>query len=330
MRKEKFIYNVNTLSYEKVEHTIKSRLLSASVFMTAVLACSVLLVMVWFQVTESPEEKRLNREIEALTLQYESLSKDIESYSGLLAEVKNKDNEIYRMTLGVDQVDDYTWETGVGGSDKYERLKNLSNSDLVIATTKKMDKLGRQLSLQTKSLDTLAYIAQEKEEMLKAIPSIRPVKDANNIKMYSGFGMRKHPIHKIRKMHFGIDFTAKKGTPIYSTGDGKILSVKSRKSGYGKHVIIDHGFGYKSLYAHMQDITVKSGQVIKKGEIIGTVGNTGTSTAPHLHYEVIQKGKKVNPIHFCIDGLTPAEYKEMAELASDENQSFDFGGEEFE
>ena len=193
-----------------------------------------------------------------------------------------------------------------------------------------MDKLGRQLNLQSKSLDTIADLVKEKEKMLAAIPSIRPVRNlTRNIKLFSGFGMRLHPIHKIRKMHWGIDFSAPKGTPIYATGDGKVISVKQRKSGYGNHVIISHGFGYKSLYAHMHKISVKVGEKIKKGEVIGSIGSTGTSTAPHLHYEVIQNGKKVNPIHFCIDGLTPAEYKEMSELSAQENQSFDFGGEEF-
>lgn len=329
MRNEKFIYNVNTLSYEKVEYTWKSRLIQSSVFLSAVFLCSLMLVLVWFKYTESPEEKRLKREISALTTQYQKLNNDLVAYNDKLNHLKEKDNNLHRMTLGVEPVDSYTWESGIGGSDNYERFNNLSNSDIVVETTQKIDKLGRQLNLQSKSLEDLTAMAKEKEEELKAIPSVRPLKVSADIKFLSGFGMRKHPIHKINKMHYGIDFTAKTGTPIHSTGDGTVIKTRKSKSGYGNHIVIDHGFGYKTLYAHLHDIEVKTGQKIIKGEIIGTVGNTGTSTAPHLHYEVIQKGKKVDPIHFCVDGLTPEEYKEMTELASEENQYFDFGGEEF-
>ncbi len=330
MRKEKFIYNVNSLSYEKIELTWKTILLRTGVFSVIVLACSFLLAYAWQSFGVSPEERRLGQHVQHLNLQYEELSKDIDMYAKVLANIKERDNDIYRMMFEMDPIDDYTWESGVGGSERYEKLKSLSNSDIMVSTTQKMDKLGRQINLQSLSLDTIANMVKEKEKMLAAIPSIRPVRNlTRNIKLFSGFGMRLHPIHKIRKMHWGIDFSAPKGTPIYATGDGKVIAVKSRKSGYGNHVIISHGFGYKSLYAHMYKVDVKVGQKVKKGEVIGSIGSTGTSTAPHLHYEVIQKGKKVNPIHFCVDGLTPAEYKEMSELAATENQSFDFGGEEF-
>lgn len=329
MRKEKFIYNVNTLSYEKVEYTWKSRLIQASIFSFAVFMCSLMIGFVWDKVNDSPEEKRLKRELAITHGQYSKLKADLVAYNDKLNYLKEKDNNLYRMTLGVEPVDNYTWESGIGGSNNYEQFDNLSNSDIVVSTSQKIDKLGRQLNLQSKSLEDLTELAKEKEEELKAVPSIRPLKQSSDIKLLSGYGMRKHPIHKIKKMHYGIDFTAKTGTPIHSTGDGVITKTRKSKSGYGNHVVIDHGFGYKTLYAHMEDVSVKKGQVITKGEIIGTVGNTGTSTAPHLHYEVIQKGKKVDPIHFCVDGLSPEEYKEMAELAADENQYFDFGGEEF-
>ena len=167
--------------------------------------------------------------------------------------------------------------------------------------------------------------------MLNSIPSIRPIgKPSRKIKLYSGYGMRIHPIHKIKKMHYGIDFTAPKGTPIYATGNGKVSKVTKSRSGYGNRVMIEHGYGYKTLYAHMNTIDVKRGEKVKKGDIIGTVGNTGSSTAPHLHYEVMHKRKKINPIHFCLDGLTPEEYNEMLDMAATVNQSFDGGGEESE
>ncbi|MEO1436744.1 MAG: M23 family metallopeptidase, partial [Bacteroidota bacterium] len=201
---------------------------------------------------------------------------------------------------------------------------------LMVELTSKIDRLGRQITIQSKSLDTIAGMFVEKEKMLAAIPSIRPVRSlTREIKLFSGFGMRLHPIHKVKKMHFGIDFTAPKGTPVYATGNGKVVEVKRSRTGYGNKVVIDHGYNYRTLYAHLNTVNVKVGQKVLKGELIATIGNTGTSTAPHLHYEVIHKNQKVNPIHFCIDGLTPEEYREMAEMASIPNQSFDFGGEEF-
>ena len=183
-----------------------------------------------------------------------------------------------------------------------------------------------QLAIQSKSLDTIYNLAQDRETMFASIPSIKPVREdklSRKVKYLSGYGMRLHPIHKVRKMHYGVDFTAKQGTPIQATGNGKIERVENRKSGYGKNVIIDHGYGYKTLYAHMHTINVKKGEKVTKGQAIGTIGTTGTSTAPHLHYEVIYKGKKVNPIHYCMEGLTPDEYQDLVDASAAQNQSFD-------
>ncbi|MEM7104420.1 MAG: M23 family metallopeptidase [Bacteroidota bacterium] len=329
MRKEKFIYNTNTLRYEKVEVSWKTRLMQGVSFFSAVLVFSSIIVLLVYRFLDSPKEKELKTEITFMEKQYDLLNDQISVYDKILHNMKDRDDNIYRMMFSMDPIDSYVWDGGTGGSQKYEQLKNFSNSQLMTETSRKIDKLGRQLAIQSLSLDTISTMLEEKEKMLAAIPSIRPVRNlTRDIKLFSGFGMRIHPIHKVKKMHWGIDFTAPKGTKVYATGNGKVVDIGRSKSGYGNKIIIDHGYGYKTLYAHLASIDVVKGQVVMKGEVIGSVGNTGTSTAPHLHYEVIQKGHKVNPIHFCMDGLTPEEYREMAEMAAVGNQSFDFGGEE--
>lgn len=328
-KKDKFIYNTQTLSYEKIVVTWQQRLLQIIEYGTAVLVVSIVLVLLHNKFFPTAKEAALEREIDQIELQYAQLVDEMDSYSKIMDNYRQRENNVYRMVFEMEPMDEYVWESGVGGSDKYEKFKNFRSKDIMTEAAGKVDKLGRQLAMQSQSLDEIRDMAGEKEEMLNSIPSIRPIgKLSRRIKLYSGYGMRIHPIHKIKKMHYGIDFTAPKGTPIYATGNGRIHKVTKSRSGYGNRVVIDHSYGYKTMYAHMKDINVKRGQKVKKGDVIGTVGNTGTSTAPHLHYEVLHKGKKINPIHFCLDGLTPEEYNEMLDMASVVNQSFDGGGEE--
>ena len=328
-KKDKFIYNTQTLSYEKIVVTWQQRLLQFIEYAVAVCIVAVVLVLLHNKFFPTAKETALEQQIDQMELQYGQLVGEMDSYSKIMDNYRQRENNVYRMVFEMEPIDEYVWEAGVGGSDKYEKFKNFRSKDIMTEATAKVDKLGRQLAMQSQSLDEIRDMAADKEEMLNSIPSIRPIgKLSRRIKLYSGYGMRIHPIHKIKKMHYGIDFTAPKGTPIYATGNGRIHKVTKSRSGYGNRVMIDHGYGYKTLYAHMKDINVKKGQKVKKGDVIGTVGNTGSSTAPHLHYEVMHKKKKINPIHFCLDGLTPEEYNEMLEMASVVNQSFDSGGEE--
>jgi murein DD-endopeptidase MepM/ murein hydrolase activator NlpD len=227
----------------------------------------------------------------------------------------------------MDPIDDAFWEGGVGGHERYAKYKNYRNSgDLMTQIHQKVDKLKRQMVLQSESLDDIEKMAKDKETMLASIPSIKPVRaDKLNrgVNLLSGFGYRMHPIHKVVKMHAGIDFSSPRGTYIQATGDGVVKAVLNKKNGYGLHVIISHGYGYETLYGHMSKVDVKVGQKVKKGHHIGKVGSSGTSTAPHCHYEVHYKGKAVNPVDFVLDGLTPKEYAELVRLAELDNQSFD-------
>jgi murein DD-endopeptidase MepM/ murein hydrolase activator NlpD len=327
MAKEKFVYNKQTLRYEKVEVSLSQRAFKWFLRACAVLFAAFIIVVLAFNFIDSPKEKVYKRELEQANAKYESLNKELSKVEKVLKNLNERDGSVYRHMFGMAPIDKGIWEGGVGGRNKYKDLEIYKNTGgSMISTSKRLDKLKSQLTIQSKSLDTIVNQLQNKEKMYASIPSIKPVREdklKRSIHLLSGFGWRIHPIHRVRKMHTGIDFTSPTGTPIYATGDGTIVRVQHERRGYGLNVIIDHGYGYKTLYAHMSKSLVKKGQKIKKGEKIGLVGTTGTSTAPHLHYEVMRFGKKVNPIDYCLDKLTPQEYKQLVDLATERNISFD-------
>lgn len=327
MGKEKFIYNTQTLRYEKVVEPLGRRLLRIAGFVCTALFTAAIFTLIAHRFIPSPEVSRLNREIEQMETQYAAVNMELATMGKILKNVQDRDAQAHRMIFGMDPIDDGVWEGGVGGHDKYSHFTKFKNTGaLLIETQQKVDKLKRQLVIQSKSLDTILMKAREKEDMLASMPSIKPVRSDKlnrSMNLLSGFGVRIHPIHKVRKMHAGIDFSAPIGTPIQATGDGIVVEAGNNASGYGNHVVIDHGYGFKTLYGHMSKIEVRVGEKVKRGQEIGKVGSTGTSTAPHCHYEVHLKGEKVNPIHYCMDGLSPEEYQELVDAASTANQSFD-------
>ncbi len=327
MRKEKFVYNTQTLRYEKVVEPLRVKIFRVLGFVSGVIVSAVIILSLAYSYFPSPKEEALMREITQMKSQYTAISSDIDMLSKVLGNVQERDANVHRIIFGMDPIDENVWNGGVGGHNKYSSLTKYKNTgELLIESREKIDKLKRQLAIQSKSLDEVEELSLKREEMMASVPAIKPIRSDNikrNISSLSGFGMRMHPVFKRRKMHTGIDFTCPKGTPIHVSGDGKIISIKHNKSGYGTHIIVDHGFGYQSLYAHMSEVDVILGQKIKRGQVIGKVGSTGTSTAPHLHYEVINKNQKVNPIHYCMDGLSDMEYQQLVNLASISNQSFD-------
>lgn len=327
MRKEKFIYNTSTLRYEKVEVSLKERILKAVGFLCAIVVSGFLFTLLVWKLFPSPQEKVLLAEIAAQNQQIEFYKENTELMSSALTTLYDRDKNIHRMVLEMDPIDDAVWNGGVGGSERYAELKEFSNSGKLMAdVNQKIDKLKRQLVMQSKSLDDIENKARDKEEMLASIPSIKPIRaDKLNrrVGLLSGFGRRLHPIHKVWKMHAGIDFSSPKGTAIQATGDGVVIKVETKSTGYGKSVVIDHGYGYQTLYGHMSRFDVKKGDKVKRGQQIGLVGSTGTSTAPHCHYEVHYKGKAVNPINYVTDGLTSKEYQALVKLSETANQSFD-------
>lgn len=272
---------------------------------------------------DSPKEKKLRRENKQLLLQYELMDKKLEEFAVVLEDIQHRDDNIYRTIFEAEPIPRAVREAGFGGYNRYADLEDLSSNEIVIETAKKLDVLTKQLYVQSKSFDEVIDLVKNKESMLSAIPAIQPISNKDLRRTASGWGYRIHPIYKIRKFHYGMDFTASTGTEIYATGDGIIDKVASSRRGYGNRVEIDHGFGYRTLYGHMSKIIVKRGQKVRRGDVIGYVGNSGLSTAPHLHYEVHLNNKKVNPVNYYFNDLTPEEYDRMIEISLNAGQTFD-------
>jgi murein DD-endopeptidase MepM/ murein hydrolase activator NlpD len=271
----------------------------------------------------SPQVLILKNEIREMQYGYELVQGEVKELRGVLGNIEKRDDNIYRTVLGAEPIEKSVRDAGIGGTDRYAdiRAKNLSHEDLIIEVHEQIDQLRRKIYIESKSQDEVVQLAEKKEKLYAAIPAIQPISNKQLVAIASGFGFRIHPVYKLRKMHTGIDFAATIGTPIYATADGKVDVADVRFSGYGKVVEIDHGFGYRTRYAHMHEFAVHPGQAIKRGDLIGYVGNTGLSTAPHLHYEVIINGSQVDPVHYFYNDLSAGEYAKVLELASVENQS---------
>lgn len=324
MSKTHYKYNPETLSYTEVKHGMKyysSRLLFHVAFGTA-FGCVLFLFFIYF--FDSPEEKSLKRENQQLLSQYELMNDKLNQIERVLEDVQMRDENIYRVVYEADSIPSSVRKAGFGGINRYEGLENLTNSEIVIETARRLDVISKQLYVQSVSFDEIVSLAKRNEELIKCIPAIMPINNKDLTRTASGWGWRIHPIYKIKKFHEGMDFSAPTGTEIYATGDGVVVDVKTSYSGYGKHIRVDHGFGYLTLYAHLNEFNVKKGQKVKRGEIIGYCGSTGTSTAPHLHYEVHHKNKKVNPqFYYFQEDLTPEEYDRMIEISLNTNKTFD-------
>ena len=323
MAKIKYYYDTKTLSYKRIKLSNTEKAKKYLLFISSSLLLSLIIIFMFFQFFDSPKEKRLKNEIENLTDQYNIIDNNIKEIEIVLDDIQKRDDNIYRTIFEADPIPNSIRKQGFGGVNRYKKLRGFSNSEIIINTTKKIDQLTKQLYLQSKSFDEIINLAKNKTKMLSSIPAIQPVSNKDLSRMASGYGYRIHPIYKTRKLHAGMDFSAKTGTEIYATGDGIVSKVRKSRKGYGNHVKINHGFGYETLYAHMSKYIVKRGQKVKRGEIIGYVGNTGTSVAPHLHYEVHKEKRKINPVNFYYNDLNPDEYERMLEISSQSNQSFD-------
>ncbi len=323
MARIKYYYDTETCKYERVRTRKSDIVLNAMGFLSLTVMMAVGLLILYDNYFESPKELILKNEVRELEFYYDKAIKDVEQLSDILNSIEERDDNIYRVVLGAEPIEKSVRDAGIGGADRYAdiRNKNLSHGDIVIALQEKVDRVRRKLYIESKSQDEVVQLAEKKEKLYASIPAIQPISNKQLIALASGFGLRIHPVYKMKKMHNGIDFAASIGTPIYATADGTVEKVEVRFSGYGKMVEINHGFGYRTRYAHMHDFAVKRGQSVKRGDLIGYVGNTGLSTAPHLHYEVFINDQRVDPVHYFFNDLTPAEYEKILELASAENQS---------
>lgn len=322
MRKVYYIYNPKTRTYDRIYPTVRQRALSIlrRLFIGMGLGAASFILLLW--IFGSPSEKELRIENSRLVAQYNVLSRRLDQALGVMKDIQQRDDNLYRVVLQADPIADVVRKAGYGGTNRYEELMDMANSDLVVNTTQKMDMLDRQLYIQSQSFDEVVALCKEHDDMLKCIPAIQPVSNKELKHTASGYGMRIDPIYKTAKFHEGMDFSANIGTPIYATGNGTVTKA-GWQSGYGKVVIINHGYGYETLYAHMNDIDVRVGQKVIRGEVIGKVGNTGKSTGPHLHYEVHVKGKVVNPVNYYFMDLNADDYDRMIQLAANHGKVFD-------
>jgi murein DD-endopeptidase MepM/ murein hydrolase activator NlpD len=323
MPRLKYKFNPSTLNFEKISYGIRDYTVSALRYLFAGLVIGAIGVVLYASFFKDPETARLSREVKFLKGQIADLNEQIDTLELFVGDLQDKDDNVYRSIFGAEPYPEHLRRGGVGGSDRYSSMRGYDNSVDIIETQKRINRLQRALVSQSKSFEEVYELAKSKDTMLKCIPAIQPVSNKDLKRLASGFGMRIHPIYKIAKMHTGLDFTADIGTEIYATGDGVVESIESKFSGYGQHVIINHGFGYESLYAHMSRVAVRPGQKVRRGQIIGYVGNTGTSTGPHLHYEVMKNGEKVDPSFYFYSDITPEQYEDMLKRSANAKQSFD-------
>jgi len=293
------------------------------VFLLGSALFAFLFVIIASQYFESPKEKALTRELQNLELQFDLLDRKLDETQIVLLDLEERDNAIYRLYFEANPIPSEQRRAGFGGINRYKEFEGYDNSKLIIETNKRLDIIQKQIVVQSKSLDEIAILAEDKEKLLEAIPAIQPITNEELTRMASGYGYRSDPFTKVKKFHKGMDFTAPRGTPVYASGDGIVKRADAGSTGYGKHIRIDHGYGYISLYAHLYKYNVKKNQKVKRGDVIGFVGSTGRSQAPHLHYEILKDGVAINPINFYYGNLSAEEFDKLLEKASLENQSLD-------
>lgn len=324
-KKVKYYFDTESLAYRKIKTKLSKKLGYIGLFLLASslfgFLCFVALLNT--SLLDTPKDRLQAREIETMKLRYAILNKKMDVIDEVLVEIAERDNSVYRAYFNTAPIPSEQRKAGFGGVNRYKELEGYNNSDLVVNTSKRVDIISKELAIQSKSLDEILKLAKEKNQLLAAIPAIQPIKNEQMKRLASGFGYRNDPFTKVRKMHEGMDFTASTGTPIFATGDGVVISADNAKSGYGNHIEIRHGYGYLTLYGHLSKYKCRKGQAVKRGDIIGYVGSTGRSEAPHLHYEVHKDGKAVNPINFYYGNISAAEYVAISKLANQENQSLD-------
>lgn len=323
MSKQKYKYNPATLSYDKVEIGPWKRVLRVLLWIAPSVVLGLVLAIVITRRIDSPREKELKSELIENQRELNRLQNDMKLVNEVLDVLQSRDEDLYRAALYADKFPEELRLMGVGGSDRYAYLSKLSNAELLISTSEQMDKLERRLNAQSMSFRELLKLAKDKEKLLASIPAIQPVRNIDLKRKISGFGFRIDPIYKTVQKHTGMDFTADKGSDVYVTGDGVVEEIERKKWGYGNCIIVHHGYGYKTRYAHLSSVKVKVGQKLKRGELIGLVGSTGKSTGPHLHYEVEVNGEKVNPIGYYHSDLSPEQFEQLLEMSENSHQSMD-------
>lgn len=323
MKKVKYYYNTHTLRYEKLVVPLRVKLLRVLGFIAAAIVTALIIVAFAFRFLDSPKEKLLR-------MQYERSQEDLQLISGRVKEVETKlrqlevrDNEVYRTIFEASPIPDSARQKQMEMENEIRLVSSMDDNELAYSIFNTLNVISARIVSQEKSYKEIEGMLRNKEKLLASTPAIQPVANKDLKRLASGFGSRIDPVYKTIKFHAGLDFAAPQGTPIYATADGRVTTAGNTGNGYGNHVEINHGFGYETLYGHMFRIKVRSGQTVKRGEVIGWVGSTGKSTGPHLHYEVHKGGRPLDPIYFFYNDLTPEQYQQILKLATSSNQSFD-------
>jgi hypothetical protein len=319
----KYKFNPDSLSFDKIRLGIRTLMLRLLAYFIGSLIFALIYWIIFASFFDSPKEKALKREVEQMTIQYDLIHREMANVETVLDDLQKTDDNLYRTIFDAEPIPSTLREGGIGGVNRYEALEGYNNSNLVIETANRLDKIRKKVYIQSKSFDDLIKLAENKEEMLKSIPAIIPISNKDLTRTASGYGWRIHPYYRISKFHYGMDFTAPLGTDVYATGNGTVVEILASQRGLGKHVTIDHGFGYTSIYAHLSNFNVRVGQKVQRGDIIGFVGSSGMSVANHLHYEIKLNGVNVDPVNYYFEDLNSAEYERIVEIASKTGQSLD-------
>jgi murein DD-endopeptidase MepM/ murein hydrolase activator NlpD len=323
MKKIKYYFNTHTLRYDKVEVPFRVQLLRILGFMAASIVTAFIMIAIAFRYIDSPKEKILRQQNNDLKDNYAVMNERVAQLELQMDELENRDNNVYRSIFEAQPIPDSARVKDMEVKKEIKLVQSLGETELVKTTTEQLNNLSMRLAFMSKSYTEIEVMVKNKAKLLEAIPAIQPVSNRDLTRVASGFGNRIDPVYKVQKFHAGLDFTAPMGTPIYATADGVVRLATYNPGGYGNHVIINHGYGYETLYGHMVRIKARQGQSVKRGEVIGYVGSTGKSTGPHCHYEVHRSGKPINPVYYFYNDLTPAQYDRLLKLAASSNQSLD-------
>jgi murein DD-endopeptidase MepM/ murein hydrolase activator NlpD len=322
-KRVKYVFNHKTLSFEHARLTARHYILKILSYLSTSVVFTVVFVVIGSSFFDSPKERMLRREIRQFELQYKLMNERLEKLQVVLNDMADRDDNIYRVIFESEPIPTEARKAGYGGADRYKDLEGYRNSDLLVQTAAKLDQITAKMYVQTKSFDEVYEMARDKSRLIASIPAIQPVNNQDLRRLSSYYGYRTDPYYKVPKFHEGVDFSAPPGTEIYTTGDGVVIASERSKGGYGNQIIIDHGFGYKTMYAHLQSFKVRTGERVKRGQVIGTIGSTGKSTSPHLHYEVWKSNQSVNPINYFFNDITPQQYEEILILSQRPSQTMD-------
>ena len=323
MKKIKYYYNTHTLRYEKLVTPLRVKLLRVFGFLAAALVTSAIISYFAFQFIGSPGEKLLRAQNERLSDKYQEMNARVRSIQEQMSELEKRDNEVYRSIFEAKPIPDSARAHALESQQEIAKVEGMPQSQLINSIYSSINNLNARISAQKNSYKELSGLLNNKEKLLAATPAIQPVSNKDLNRIASVFGYRIDPIYKTVKLHAGLDFSAPQGTPIYATADGTVTTAGNTSNGYGNHVVIDHGYGYETLYGHMVRVKARSGQHVKRGDLIGYVGSTGKSTGPHCHYEVHKNGQKLDPVYFFYNDLSPQQFDQLLKRAASSNQSFD-------